>query len=175
MNNTEIWKDIPYYKGIYQVSNLGRIRTCEEKVSYTKYHGIRHWKPKILKQKKCPNGYHITLWKNNKPHYYLVHRLVGCTFLGKSHLTINHINGNRFDNRIENLEWCNGKENIQKAFEMGLYPQQKTKVIDKKTNEVYMFRSMSQASQFMGMSNGYVSNCLKHNKKENDNYKWETN
>ena len=45
----EIWKDIPNYEGIYQASNLGRIKTAPNKITYTKRHGVRHWKSRILK------------------------------------------------------------------------------------------------------------------------------
>ena len=48
MEKKEMWKDIPNYEGIYQASTFGRIRTCEGKTTYTKRHGIRHWKQRIL-------------------------------------------------------------------------------------------------------------------------------
>ena len=76
----ELWKDIPHYKG-YQVSNLGNVRTYN-KITYTKKHGLRHWKNRILKYKgeTYETGYRVDLWKNGKPHSYLVARLVAFTF-----------------------------------------------------------------------------------------------
>ena len=102
----EIWKDVPEYEG-YQVSNLGRVRTHNKK-TYTKLHGERKWKDKILKQKLQINkngrkDYRVDLWKNGKPHTILVARLVSFTFYNKdikSKLTVNHINGNSGDNRL---------------------------------------------------------------------------
>ena len=70
----EIWKDIPNYNG-YQVSNLGRIRT-HNKITFTKKHGLRHWKDRILSFKPFTNsnqkskqgmGYRVDLWKDGKP------------------------------------------------------------------------------------------------------------
>lgn len=174
----EIWKDIPDYEGIYQASTFGRIRTCEGKTTYTKRHGIRHWKQRVLKPKgeTYATGYRVSLWKNGKKKDLLVARLVGATFLGKSNLTINHIDGNRFNNHIENLEWCTLSDNIRKGFETGLYrTQKKVIIIDKSTGKEYVFRSMSLASRFMKKCEQYISNCKKRNKYENENYKWEIN
>lgn len=62
----EIWRNVPDYEG-YQVSNLGRVRT-HNKTTYTKHHGIRHWKDRILKYKGkiYETGYRVSLWKNGK-------------------------------------------------------------------------------------------------------------
>ena len=64
----EIWKAIPNYEGIYEASSFGRIRTCEGKTTFTKRHGIRHWKQRILKPKgeTYATGYRVSLWKNRK-------------------------------------------------------------------------------------------------------------
>lgn len=172
----EIWKDIPDYEGLYQVSNLGRVRSCENKVTYSIRHGERHWKQRIMKiSGDRRRGLRVRLWKDKKEKSFLVHRLVGMAFLGKSDLTINHINGNRFDNRLENLEWCSLKENILKGFETGLYPQTKIEVYFKETGETKVFRSLSQASQSCGYNHAYFSNIIKKkNRYENDKYKWRT-
>lgn len=177
--NNEIWKPIPNYEELYEASNLGRIRTKEGKTTYTKKHGIRLWKQRILKYKGEGNqtGYRVDLWENGKPKTYLVARLVASAFikneLFNKHLTINHINGNRLDNRVENLEWCTLKENIQKGFEDGLYKQKKVKVLNKKTNEVKIYRSLSFGSQSLNYTSGYLSNKIKKGIYENEEYKWE--
>ena len=104
----EIWKNIPNFEG-YQVSNCGRVRT-HDKTTFTKRHGERHWKDRILHYKgnSYKTGYRVDLWENNKPHTMLVARLVAFTFLKKDindhELTVNHIDGNRLNNNIENLE-----------------------------------------------------------------------
>ena len=171
----EIWKDIPNYEGIYQASNLGRIRTCEGKTTYTEKHGVRHWKQRILKPRWSKSGYRISMWKDGKCKDIFVHRLVGMTFLGveNSNLTINHIDGNRENNNVKNLEWCSLGENITKGFETGLYHNQtKVAIIDKRTNVKYIFRSMALASRFMNRNNGYIFHCIKHDKFEDNEYSW---
>lgn len=178
MENQEIWKDIKGFEG-YQVSNLGNVRTYN-KVTYTKRHGVRHWESRILKQKwskatcrKDRYDARIILWKNGKPYTFLVARLVATAFLGESDLTINHIDGDTTNNKVTNLEWVTLKENIIKGFEKGLYPTKKVLLINKKTNEKTIFRSLQLASKFIKKNHGYLSCQIKRNIFENDNFKWE--
>ena len=73
-------------------------------------------------------GYRVDLWKNGKPKCFLVARLVATTFLEDlidTDMTVNHKNGNRLDNRVENLEWLSRADNIRYGFENGQYPQAK--------------------------------------------------
>lgn len=174
----EIWKDIPSYSG-YQVSNLGRVRTYN-KISKTERHGERHWKNRILKPKgqTYKTGYRVDLWKDNKPHSMLVARLVAFTFLNadinNKELTVNHIDGNRFNNNINNLELVSLKENIQKGFELGLYKFcKKIEITNKKSNNKYCFKSMSDASKYINQNHGYISDKIKKNIFENNDYKWK--
>ena len=165
----EIWKDIPCYEGIYQASSLGRIRTVNNKVTYSIRHGIRHWKGKILKpkmQNDYKTGYRVSLWKNKTYRDWLVARLVAITFLGKSNLTVNHKDGNRLNNNIENLEWLSLGDNIRHGFNNGLYPSRSVKL--KHNNKVFEFYSLAAASRFLNRNNGYVSLCLQRNKLPTD-------
>jgi hypothetical protein len=74
-----------------------------------------------LKTNKHSNGYlALSLWKNRKRKTFTIHRLVMLTFCGKSDLNVNHINGIKDDNRLENLEYCSQSENILHAFRTGL-------------------------------------------------------
>ena len=79
-----VWRDIPEYEGIYQASNYGDIRTVEGKTTYTKLHGKRVWKSRVLKGKgdHFTPGRRVSLWKDGKSKDYLVSRLVAMTFLG---------------------------------------------------------------------------------------------
>ena len=157
----EEWRDIPGYESIYQASNLGRIRTAPNKTTYTNRHGERHWKTRILKGRgnNKTTGKRVSLWKNGTQKDWLVARLVAITFLGQpvgENNTVNHINGNRLDNRIENLEWLSLKKNIEHAFDNGLMPYKKVRLFN---NDCEMFfRSMSVASDYIGRSRGYISN-----------------
>ena len=102
--NTEIWKPIPGAEG-YEVSNLGNVRNANK---------TTHLALSIL------NGYYkVCLGKYGT---YLVHRLVAQTFIPnpKDKPQVNHINGNKRDNRAENLEWVTASENTQHAVKTGL-------------------------------------------------------
>lgn len=177
----EIWKDIPNYKG-YQVSNTGKVRT-HNKITYTKKHGKRHWKDRILKY-KCINknayktGYKVDLWKDGKSKTFLVARLVAFTFydedINNHKLTVDHIDGNRLNNNLDNLELVSLAENIKRGFENGLYTvQKKVKIIDKKTRKEIIFNNLSKGSQYMYYNKRYLSEKIKKNIFENDKYKWE--
>ena len=174
----EIWKDIPNFNG-YQVSNKGRVRTHNKK-SYTKKHGERHWKNRILhfKGENYKTGYRVDLWKNGKPYTLLVARLVAFTFYGEDinnhYLTVDHLDGNRLNNNLENLELVSQKENILRAFENGLVKTQiKIKIFDKENKDFKIYRSMAKASEAINKNHGYISGKIKKNIFENKNYKWE--
>jgi len=96
----EQWKDIEGYEGLYQVSNLGRIKSKS---------GL------IRKQTMNKNGYfYVNLCKEGKVRNYPVHRLVALAFVegSESELTVNHKNEDKADNRAENLEWMTRKDNL---------------------------------------------------------------
>lgn len=112
-------------------------------------------------------GYRIDLWKNGKPHTLLVARLVATTFLEDlidTNMTVNHKNGNRLDNRVENLEWLTLKENIKHGFENNIYTsQQNVEILNKNTGAKAKFRSLSEASRFLNKNNGYISRLKNKN------------
>lgn len=106
----EVWRMIPGYEGLYLVSNLGRVKSVE-RVSPQ-----GHLLPeRIMKQFKMPSGYlHVRLCKDGKVKNYRVHRLVAQAFIPNPEglPQVNHINEDKMDNRVENLEWCDCKYNI---------------------------------------------------------------
>ena len=169
---TEIWKDINGYAG-YQVSNFGRVRT-HNKISSSARFQRRKWKDRILQYKggnkpTCRRtGYRVDLWKDGKPHTMLVARITAFTFLGgdmNDHsLTVNHKDGNRLNNFIDNLELISLADNIRHGFRTGLYSTAKgVRIID--LQGAYIdFKSLSEASRYLGMSHGYVSNAIKKGK-----------
>ena len=156
----ETWRDIPNYEGLYEVSDKGRVRTKEGKVTYTKHHGVREWKSRVLKEKnKKGREVRVDLWKDGKPKSFLVHQLVGFAFLSNpnEYKSINHLDGNPRNNDVDNLEWCDHHINNNHAFDNRLIKTGKrTSLISIETRETHNFRSISKASEFLGRSSGYL-------------------
>lgn len=110
---TEVWKDVPTWEGMYQASNLGRIKRLSRSIPRpTK--GTLNLKDKILKPRVEKRGYlRVSLSRGYNLKHFLVHRLVKFAFEGKKdNLHIDHINGITNDNRIENLRYCTRYENL---------------------------------------------------------------
>ncbi|WP_277630368.1 NUMOD4 motif-containing HNH endonuclease [Atopococcus tabaci] len=164
----EIWKDVPGYEGIYEVSNIGRVRTKEGKTTHSVRHGKRVWKSRVLKEKD-PNGrdVRVSLWKNKIDRTFLVHRLVAMAFIPNpnGYGSINHIDGNPRNNRVENLEWCTHKMNNNHAFDNGLIKTgYKTTLIRKSDGKKKTFRSMSKAGEYLNVHQSVLS----YKKKKSD-------
>ena len=161
----EIWKPIPGYEGIYEASNLGRIRTANGKTTSNAKYPVRVWKQRVLKAKVQPRScgkldQRVNLWKDGVEETYLVSRLVAMAFLPTPYdkLTVNHINGDPMDNRVDNLEWCTLQENIQHAFETGLQEKSvKSVTLEREDGRFFNFKSMAEASRYLRRNHGYVS------------------
>ena len=121
----EIWKNIEGYEGLYQVSNLGRIKSLERIIN-NPWKGLlrtRLVKEKIRKLPLCNNGYPTVRLSNGKGKTFKVHGIVGKTFLGKSNLEINHIDCDKTNNSINNLEYVTRGENIKHSWDNNLRTQ----------------------------------------------------
>lgn len=160
----EVWSDIPQYEGLYQASTHGNIRTCEGKITSNKRYETRCWKSRILKGRgdDYKTGKRVNLWKDGKRKDWLVARLVAITFLGDppEGFTVNHKDGNRLNNNIDNLEWLSLGDNIRHGFATGLYHCQKAVLLDR-DGQQFEFRSMSECDSFLGRHKGYTSENLK--------------
>jgi hypothetical protein len=162
----EIYKDIVGYEGIYKASTKGNIK------SIIKRNGL----DVILKHGIDRGGYCIvTLCKDKKHSTKTVHRLIALTFLEETDIQVNHKDGNKQNNNIENLEFVSAKQNINHAIKNGLLvpntkkiAEEKRKVvvqIDKNTNEIInVFKSAHEAARITGFNRGNISTCCRLNK-----------
>lgn len=117
----EEWKDIKNYEGLYQVSNLGNVKSLERNKSNGK--GSVKTKEKILTQDITNWGYYrVALYKDGIRKYYKVHRLVAEAFIlnPNNKEQVNHIDGNKLNNNVNNLEWNTRIENMNHARINGL-------------------------------------------------------
>lgn len=118
----EVWKDISEYVGYYQVSNFGNVRSVDRVI--TDCNGKTYFKHgKNMKFGNNGVGYmFVALCKFGKYKLVTVHRLVATAFIpNPDNLpVINHIDGNKLNNNVDNLEWCTTKENIHHAIRSGL-------------------------------------------------------
>lgn len=118
----ERWKDIKGYEGYYQISDMGRVKSIERIIeSGQHYLTERKNKEIILKQSLSKCGYpQICLQKNGIKKTLTTHRLILNTFIGDSDLECNHKDGNKQNNKLENLEWVTQSENEKHAYRTGL-------------------------------------------------------
>lgn len=160
----EIWKPIKGYEGIYQVSNLSRIRSIDRAVKYSNGYN-RVQKGITLKQHTTRKGYlAVYLCDHQQNFHTFVHRLVALHFIPNpdSKTQVNHINGIKDDNRVENLEWCTSSENMRHAFDTGLI---KAKISNKEVRKARELHSDGLAgtklSKMYNISQSYMSRILK--------------
>lgn len=121
----EVWKDIPEFEGLYQASNLGRIKSVK-RIAKKEYRNNRIVKEKIMEGTKNKDGYlkiHISNKERNINKCVFVHRLVAKAFIPNPNNLpqINHKDGNKLNNCISNLEWCTNLYNQQHAWKNGLH------------------------------------------------------
>lgn len=160
----EIWKDVVGYEGLYQVSNLGNVKSLNFN---------RSGQEKLLKLSvnKFYTYPQVKLYKNEVKKCLKVHRILAQAFIPNplNLPYINHINAIRTDNRLENLEWITHAENIQHAFNIGtksfteltraaVIKANSKKVINIKTNQLY--DSIKIASEENNMSVSRLSSRL---------------
>ena len=108
----EIWKDVIGYEGLYKISNLGRAKRI-----------YKNKPEKILKPIKGSYGYmHYSFCKNSKTQSFRIHRLVALYFIDNpsNYPEVNHIDGNKENYSIENLEWCTRSQNMKHGHSLGL-------------------------------------------------------
>lgn len=166
----EVWKDIKDYEGLYQVSNLGRVKSLPRKrVTPTK--GTYYSAEKILKPDITGHGYlQVTLCRDSKLKKCLIHRLVAQTFIPNlnDYPEVNHKDENKINNVLENLEWCTSKYNANYGTRK---ERLKEKNIDKPGKKVIcittgeVFKTLSKASKATKTDASDIGRCCKGKRK----------
>ena len=174
----EKWFDIKGYEGYYMISDCGEIKSKERVIPDGRFFKSKTKKPQLSKQ-----GYlYVDLYKNGKRKHFYVHRLVAEVFIKKdcnSKLVINHINGIKTDNRIENLEWVTSSENNIHAKIIGLNKNfgttaGRSKLTEKQLAEIRVYLKkgnifQNDIAKKYNISASTVSD-IKHKRRHNTNY-----
>lgn len=132
-SKVEIWKDVLGYEGLYKISNLGNVLSCRKK------HGNYFWKEFKMATHFDGSGYRfVVLQKEKEKKQPKLHRLIAEHFIPNSnnYPIVNHINGIKSDNSIENLEWCTQSQNILHSFKNGMSSQLGSKNAYSKLKEI---------------------------------------
>ena len=187
----EIWRDIKGYEGYYQVSNLGKVRSLDRYI-VNKKGERKHFTEKYLAQVSRRDYLGVTLSKNNKSKMFSTHILVAETFIPnpENKPEINHIDGNKQNNKVDNLEWCTRSENELHAYKNGLAnPSDRQKQAAKKyAKENYSkkvvqyslngefikeWNSMHDVWRELGIRPSYICRCCKGLRRQTCGYIWK--
>lgn len=158
----EIWKDIKNYEGLYQVSNLGRVKSL-------------YYREKILIPQKSKNGYlRVNLSKNGVVKKENIHKLVAQAFISNiDNLSqINHKNENKEDNNVNNLEWCDSKYNMN----YGSRPKKNRKRVnqyDLNNNLIMVYSGIRFASRKLNIPHQNIIKVCKGEYKQAGGYIWD--
>lgn len=187
-NTKEIWMPIRGYENLYEVSNLGKVRSLDKLVR-NGTGSVKLMKSKVLKPYIDRYGYLlVTLYKDGKRTTFSVHRLVAMAFqdvCGEyvNGLEVDHLDTNPSNNKATNLRWCTRKENcnnlltkqhysdVQKGKFGKLNPNSKSIIqYDRQGKFIAEFDSISDASRELEMSQGNICNVLKGIYKQTHGY-----
>lgn len=173
----EIWKDIKGYEGLYQVSNLGRIKSLARYVYY-RNGKVYHQDEKILKPCLNNKGYcRVRLTKSTNSKLFFVHRLVAMAFIPNPNNfpQINHKDENKQNNSSNNLEWCTSlyNNNFGKKKESNKNERQKKQVFAEniKNGEYLILKSISEGKNY-GFTQQCISNCCLGKQKKHKGFRF---
>lgn len=176
----EIWVDVNGFEGLYEISNIGRVKSIKRNGTLGG----------LMKIRKNRHGYPMVyLTKNNKAKNCTVHRLVALSFLKKvtGKNFVNHVDGNKENNCVENLEWVSRSENQTHAYELGLqkvnidaahqaaWEKKRRKINQFESDGTFIrgFNSITEAAKDLNISASGISQCLSGKNKKSGGYIWK--
>lgn len=179
-----VWKYIPGYEGYYEVSNKGLVRSVERIVK-GRFGGVAVRRGVLLRPGKSKTGYmRCLLVKDNVRKNIGVHRLVALAFIPNpdNKKTVNHINGIKTDNRVENLEWCTVAENNRHARRLGLniaksgkehhsYGLNNKSALVLKNIHTGSLKSVREVADEYGVTGRHITMMIKGERTNKTNYK----
>ncbi|MDN6899557.1 NUMOD4 domain-containing protein [Oenococcus sicerae] len=173
MSETEIWKDIKGYEGLYQLSNLGRVKSLD-KISNNGH----HLKKKMLKPIEDEYGYmHVILYKKNTKKIFRTHRLVAQEFISNplSLPQINHKDERKSNNCVSNLEWVTVKQNMNYGTrnKRAISNTCKPVVAIDKFGKKRTFKSIKQAAEVIGTASHNISATLHGHQQTSGGYSFQ--
>lgn len=170
----EIWGDIPKFEGYYQVSNLGNVRSVERIIKYRDGRTF-NYPSKQLNQTKDTKGYlQVGLNVNGRQTTHRIHRLVAETFLVKPEIkliSVNHIDGIKANNQLDNLEWVTYSENTKKGYDIGLFDKSREAARERMKNNTYQCKEVEVTFKNTGITKNfksareasrYINRCLNY-------------
>ena len=154
------WKDIKGYEGLYKISPNGEVWSC--------------YKHRLKVPSKQNGGYFLVfLIKNNERKAYLLHRLVAQTYIDNPHnlAEVNHIDGNKENNGVDNLEWCSRSDNLKhRSRILGQRGNAKAVICIDKDLE---FNAIKDAAKWAGITSGAIQQSLNNPNRKAGGYKWK--
>ena len=170
----EIWKQVKGFEGLYEVSNLGNVRS----LNYHNWGITKNLTPTADKY-----GYlRVCLSKNDKQHNGIVHRMVAQAFIDNPNdfPQINHINEDKSDNRVENLEWCDCLHNNNHGTRNTRISKSKRNTkcktviqMDLQGNVIREWVSLNEVMRVLGFNAAFVARCCHGVKPTAYGYKWQ--
>lgn len=168
----EVWKDVINYEGLYQISNLGRVKTNKTQL--------------IKKNSIDKYGYYIIgLWIKGERKTFKVHRLVAQAFIPnpENKPTVNHKDGNKLNNNVENLEWATNQEQLIHSNRVlgkkGVISEKcREKQLEKQRRKIIrsdgkIYNSIEEAHKDIGVSYSNIWKCCKGKRQHAGGYSWE--
>lgn len=176
----EIWKSVNGYEGYYEVRNLGRVKRCSKQITRKNRWGGNTelvYKGGILSPSiNSRNGYiYVHLSKNGKSKMVRLHRLVASAFVPNEGMynQINHIDGDKTNNRACNLEWCNSSQNMKHSYGIGLRKAPKAKGVVQYSKDGHVIKHWKNAvSAERELSIHNVTACCRGVRKTAGGYVW---